>query len=60
MFLGRKCMASKIKLNIEMNSKQFERTKSDNEKPNMMVGYCLKQILHFEGEFNDTLTSTGI
>ena len=37
---------NQIKLSIEINSKQFERTKSDNEKAKMMVSYCLKQILH--------------
>ena len=44
-------MASKIKLSTEMNSKYFKVTKSDNEKPKMMVGYSLEQIPHFQGEF---------
>ena len=37
-------MASKIKLSAEMNSKYFKGQK-------VMVGYCLEQMPHFQGEF---------
>ena len=33
-----------------MNSKFFERAKSDDEKPEIMVGCSLKQTLHSQGE----------
>ena len=38
------------KINLS-NLKLIETTKSDNEKPKMMVGFSLKQILHLQGEF---------
>ena len=33
-----------------MNSKLFERAKGDDEKPEIMVGCSLRQILHLQGE----------